>query len=124
MSKAFNIDRPTTMIRPLDQSQVDGIRKILADNPEHGSLIPGTGGTVWFDGCGCDFRTEDGTIVSADIKLVSSLGSTRLELVSYTEDYSYFHTDSLTDIVGDHVISFRGEDLTLRVPVSLQRELE
>ena len=116
MSKAYNIDRPTLMIRQLTQREVDAIRKIQADNPEHGSLIPGGAGTVWFDGCGCDFRTEDGTLVSADIKLVSNDGVTRLELVSCTEDYSYFHVDSLTDIVGDHVIHFNGEDLTVRVP--------
>lgn len=115
MSKAFNINRPTVMIRSLAQHQIDGIRKILADNPEHGSLIGGLGGTTWFDGCGCDFRTKDGTIVSADIKLVSDAGITRLELISYTENYSYYHVESLTDIVGDHVIHFNGEDLVIKV---------
>ena len=104
-----------TMLRPLASHQISGIRQILSTNPAEGSLISGLGGTVWFDGCGCDFRTKDGTIVSADIKLVSGAGVTRLEMVSYTEDYSYFHVDSLTDIVGDHVIHYNGEDFTVRV---------
>ena len=116
MKKAFNIDRPTLMIRSLDQRQIDGIRKILADNPEHGSLIPNLNGTVWFKGCGCDFLTKDGTVVSADIQLITDAGITRLEIVSCTENYSYFHVDSLTDIVGDHVIHYYGEDFTIRVP--------
>lgn len=103
------------MIRSLSQCQIDGIRKILADNPEHGSLISGLGGTTWFDGCGCDFRTEDGTIVSADIKLITDAGITRLELISYTQNYSYYHVDSLTDIVGDHVVHFNGEDFVIKV---------
>ena len=118
MSKAFNIDRPNVMIRSLDQRQIDGIRKILADNPEAGSLIPNLNGTVWFDGCGCDFRTKDGTIVSADIRLVTEEGITRLELISKTENYSYYHVDSLTDIVGDHVIHYNGEDLVIKVYAS------
>ena len=116
MSKAFNIDRPNVMIRSLSQCQIDGIRKILADNPEHGSLISGLGGTTWFDGCGCDFRTKDGTIVSADIKLITDAGITRLELISYTENYGYSHVEGLTVIVGAHVIHFNGEDLVVRVP--------
>lgn len=110
------------MIRSLDQRQIDAIRKILRDNPEHGSLIPNLNGTVWFKGCGCDFRTKDGIIVSADIQLITDAGITRLEIVSCTQDYSFFHVDSLRDIVGDHVIHFNGEGFTIRVPDPAEEE--
>ena len=101
------------MIRPLASHQISGIRQILSTNPAEGSLISGLGGTVWFDGCGCDFRLDDGSVLSVDIRLVSFSGETRLELIADGPDF--YKVDILDDIVGDHVVTYNGQDFTVRV---------
>ena len=115
MSKAFNIDRPNVMIRHMDQCQIDGIREVIARNPENGSLIPSLNSTAEFPGLGCDFRSKSGTIVSVDFRLVTQYGVARLEMYARTHCDSYYRIDILDDLVGDHVFDFRGEELTVRV---------
>jgi hypothetical protein len=102
-------------IRNLAPSQIDAMRRILSENPEIGSAIPNAGGTVWFDGCGCLFRTKDDNFVSADIQLKSAAGSTELVMICYSEDLSFSQRVHLTDIVGDHRFNYLGEEFSVLV---------
>ena len=101
--------------RNLSPAQIEGMRRILSENPEIGSVLPNAGGTVWFEGLGCTFRTKDDDFVNADIQLRSAAGYNELTMIVCSNDLSFSQRIPLTDIVGDHRFNYLGEEFSVLV---------